>query len=137
MEVHYEDLLLDPPATLASLGRFLDHNLDYDRIKRTAIGSVSEPNTSFTNEYRDGAFSPVGRWRTSFSSDQLAAFETLIGPFLRELNYPLTADYPHVSNLKALNRMRSLYRMFWDLKLAMKVNTPLGRVSMRTAPSKL
>jgi len=137
LEVRYEDLLQDPRATLANLGRFIDHNLDYDRIQRTAIGSVSEPNTSFTNEYRDGAFSPVGRWRSSFSSDQLAAFETLIGPCLKELNYPLTPDLPRVSNLKALNRTRSLYRMFWDLKLAMKVNTPLGRVSMRTAPAKL
>jgi hypothetical protein len=136
-EVHYEDLLQDPRATLDSLARFIVHDLDYDRIQRTAIGSVSEPNTSFANEYRDGAFSPIGRWRSSFSPDQLAAFETLIGPFLKELSYPVTADLPHLSNVKSLNRMRSLYRMFWDLKLAMKVNTPLGRVSMRTAPGKL
>ena len=137
MEVHYENLLQDPRSTLANLGRFIDHDLDYDRIKRTAIGSVAEPNTSFANEYRDGTFSPVGRWRSSFSPHELAAFETLIGPFLKELNYPLTADIPHIRNLKVLNRMRSRYRIFWDLKLAIKVNTPLGRVSMRTAPSKL
>jgi LPS sulfotransferase NodH len=137
MEVHYENLLLDPRATLAKLGRFIDHDLDYDQIQRTAIGSVSKPNTSFTDEYREGSFDPVGRSRTSLSSVELAAFESLLGPFLKELNYQLTPDSPRVTNLSALKRMRSVYRLLWNLKLSMKVNTSFGRVYMRTAPSKL
>jgi hypothetical protein len=135
-EVHYEDLLADPRSTLARLGRFIDHNLDYDRIQQVAIGSVSEPNTSFTTEAQAGVFHPVGRWRDSFSSQELAAFECLVGAFLKELNYPL-AGYSHVDTVPALKRMRTLYRLFWNWKLSMKVNTPVGQILMRTAPSEL
>jgi LPS sulfotransferase NodH len=137
MEVHYEDLFPDPRATLARLGRFIDHNLDYDRIQQVAIGSVSEPNTAFTTEYQEGAFRPVGRWRNSFSSEELAAFESLVGPFLKELDYPLAAADNHVGYAPAPRRMRIPYRLYWDSKLSIKVNTPLGRIFMRTAPSEL
>jgi hypothetical protein len=137
MEVHYEDLFPDARATLARLSRFIDHDLDYDRIQQVAIGSVSEPNTSFTTEYQEGVFHPVGRWRNSFSCEELASFEGLVGPFLEELDYPLAAAHNHVGNASALKRMRILYRLFWNSKLSMKVNTPLGRIVMRTAPSEL
>jgi hypothetical protein len=137
MEVHYEDLFPDARATLARLGRFIDHDLDYDRIQQTAIGSLREPNTSFTSEYQEGVFRPVGRWRSSFSCEELAAFESLVGPFLKELNYPLTAGHRLVGNAAALKTMRILYRLFWNSKLSLKVYTPLGRLVMRTAPSEL
>jgi LPS sulfotransferase NodH len=137
MEVHYEDLSQNPRATLATLGRFIDHDLDYDRIQRVAIGSVSAPNTSFTAEYQEGVFKPVGRWRNSFSKQDLAAFERLVGPFLTELDYPLAAGANHVAAATALNAMRPLYRCFWNSKLFLKMHTPLGRFVMRTAPSEL
>jgi LPS sulfotransferase NodH len=134
-EVHYEDLLADPRSTLARIGGFIDHDLDYDRIQRVAIGSVSEPNTSFRSEVQ-ASFRPVGRWRDVFPSKELAAFECLVGAFLRELNYALAA-HNLAENVAALKRMRTLYRLFWNAKLAIKVNTPLGRILMRTAPSEL
>jgi LPS sulfotransferase NodH len=137
MEVHYEDLSRDPHATLARLGHFIDHDLDYDRIQRVAIGSVSEPNTSFTTEYQEGVFSPVGRWRNSISNDDLVAFEGLVGPFLTELGYPLAAGGNHVGDATGLKTMRTLYRSFWNSKLFVKERTPLGRFFMRTAPSEL
>ncbi|HKN73344.1 MAG TPA: sulfotransferase [Terriglobales bacterium] len=34
MEVHYEDLVQNPRATLARIGKFIEHDLDYDRIQR-------------------------------------------------------------------------------------------------------
>ncbi len=46
-EVRFEELVRRPRETLASLGSFIDHDLDYDRIQRVGIGSVSAPNTSF------------------------------------------------------------------------------------------
>ena len=137
MEVRYEDLFSDARTTLARLGRFIDHDLDYDRIQQTAIGSVSEPNTSFATEYQEGVFRPVGRWRNSFSCEELAAFESLVGPFLKELDYPLAAGRNHVGDAAALKRMRIIYRLFWNSKLSIKVYTPLGRFVMRTAPSEL
>jgi LPS sulfotransferase NodH len=137
MELHYEDLSRDPRATLARLGQFIDHELDYDRIQRVAIGSVSEPNTSFTTEYQEGVFRPVGRWRNSFSNEDLAAFEGLVGPFLKEMDYPLAAGSNLVGDAAELKTMRTLYRFFWNSKLFIKVRTPLGRFVMRTAPSEL
>jgi LPS sulfotransferase NodH len=136
IEVRYEDLMADPRSALARLGQFIDHDLDYDRIQQVAIGSVNEPNTSFTSEVQKGGFQPVGRWRSSFSSNDLAAFEGAIGPFLKESGYRLEAtEKPR--NAGALKRMRALYRAYWDSKLSIKVKTPLGRFFMTSAPSEL
>ena len=135
-EIHYEDLIANPRSTLMRLGQFINHDLDYDRIQQVAIGSVNEPNTSFTSEVQRGGFQPVGRWRNSFSSSDLAAFEGAIGPFLKELGYPLEAtEKPR--NPGALKKTRPLYRLYWDAKLLIKVNTPLGRFFMTSAPSEL
>ncbi len=46
-EVRFEELVGSPQETLARLGSFIDHDLDYDRIQKVGIGSVSAPNTSF------------------------------------------------------------------------------------------
>jgi LPS sulfotransferase NodH len=136
VEVRYEDLMADPRSTLARLGQFINHDLDYDRIQQVAIGSVNEPNTSFTSEVQKGGFQPVGRWRNSFSSGDLAAFEGAIGPFLKESGYTLEAT-EKPGNAGALKRMRALYRAYWDSKLSIKVKTPLGRFFMTSAPSEL
>jgi LPS sulfotransferase NodH len=136
-EIRYEDLLSDPRPALEKLGRFIDHNLDYDRIQRVAIGSVSEPNTSFKDEFEEGGFRPVGRWRNSFLEEDLVEFESLLGPFLEELHYPLTIPGERCRNLPALKRMRVLHRLYWDSKLAIKVNTSLGSIFMKSAPSEL
>src|SRR5205823_7674869 len=62
IEVRFEDLITEPRKTLGILGNFIEHELDYDRIQKVGIGSVSEPNTSFTGAPGDEKFSPVGRW---------------------------------------------------------------------------
>jgi LPS sulfotransferase NodH len=135
-EIRYEDLMAEPRSALARLGQFINHDLNYDRIQQVAIGSVNEPNTSFTSEVQKGGFQPVGRWRNSFSSGDLAAFEGAIGPFLKESGYLLEAtEKPR--NAGALKRMRALYRAYWDSKLSIKVKTPLGRFFMTSAPSEL
>jgi len=135
-EIRYEDLMAEPRSALARLGQFINHDLNYDRIQQVAIGSVNEPNTSFASEVQKGGFQPVGRWRNSFSSGDLAAFEAAIGPFLKESGYTLEAtEKPR--NAGALKRMRALYRAFWDLKLSIKVKTPFGRFFMTSAPSEL
>ena len=136
-EVRYEDLLADPRPVLQKLGRFIDHDLDYDRIQQVAIGSVSEPNTSFRGEFEEGGFRPVGRWRNSFPEEDLIKFESFLGPFLEELHYPLAVPGKRSRSLPALKRMRMRHRLYWDSKLAIKQNTPLGRIFMKTAPSEL
>src|SRR5579864_2536447 len=86
-EIHFEDLIQNPHTTLAKLGQFIDHDLDYDRILKVGIGSVSSPNTSFNSKSDKAEFNPVGRWRDHFPAGQLTAFESLVGGTLDSLGY--------------------------------------------------
>lgn len=127
IEVHFEELVTNPRETLARLGSFIQHELDYDRIKSTGIGSVSEPNTSF--KAKPGQeFSPVQRWKTSYTPEDLATMEVLIGDTLRDLGYELETKPSVVKNLSALKRMRAVYLRYFDTKLYLKAKTPLGRL---------
>jgi len=124
-EVRFEELISDPHTTLAKVGDFVGQELDYDRILKAGIGSVSEPNTSF-KDASDDAFNPLGRWRTGFTPDDLSTFETLVGGTLEELGYELgSAERLNRADLK---RMRAIYRTYFGSKLWLKAKTPLGRV---------
>ena len=125
LEIRFEDLVTEPRATLAKLGGFIDHDLDYDRIQQVGIGSVSEPNTSF--KANDGNFNPVGRWKQGFSPQSLEMFEGLVGETLKELEYPLATDAMRLDDAR-LKRMRSLYRQYFNCKLYLKAKTPLGKL---------
>jgi hypothetical protein len=123
-EVRFEELIANPHEALSRLGTFIDHELDYDRIQQVGIGSVSEPNSSFTGE-GDGQFNPVARWKNKMSAAQITGMEELIGDLLAELDYPLTQGKPGTT-LRAA-RMRATYLPMFEAKHWMKVNTPLGR----------
>lgn len=129
MEIHFEDLVSHPTETLANIGRFIDHELDYAKIREVGLGPVKSPNTSFPTEASDGEFSPIGRWKKSFSPERLEMFEGLVGPFLRELGYPVSTQT--TSPPPRLAVMRALYQSNFGLKLWLKSKTPLGRVLMR------
>jgi Sulfotransferase family len=120
-EIHFEGLLGQPQATLAKLGDFIQHDLDYGRILQTGIGSVREANTSFKGD----ATSPAGRWRKRMSPEKLALFEELVGPTLNQLGYPLASTRAPVSRLST-QRMRILYRGYLEAKFRFK-NSGLGR----------
>lgn len=124
-EVHFEELVRQPHATLARLGRFIDQDLDYDCIQKVGIGSVSEPNTSFES---GAGFNPVGRWREKFPHEELKKFEGLIGTTLEELGYPLATKESGLVDSAELKRMRRIYRAYFESKLWLKANTPLGRL---------
>jgi len=91
-EMHYEDLVQNPKDTLAALGRFIDHELDHDRILQTGIGSVSHPESSFKGATTPGDFKPVDRWRQKYLSEELGQFESLVGDCLEEFGYTLASD---------------------------------------------
>lgn len=132
MEVRFEDLMSRPSETLASIGHFIEHDLDYDKIRKVGMGSVGQPNTSFQTEVSVGQFSPVGRWKKNFSAEQLEMFEGLVGPFLKELGYPLETSSSTMPRSIGLTLRRLLYQSDFSLKLALKSKTPLGRILMRT-----
>jgi hypothetical protein len=131
MEIRFEDLITRPHETLASIGGFIEHDLDYERIRKVGLGSVGKPNTSFRTEVSDGQFSPVGRWKKNFSPQQLEMFEGLVGPFLRELGY-VTETSSESSRSSGLMAMRTLYQSNFSWKLRLKSKTPFGRLFMRT-----
>jgi LPS sulfotransferase NodH len=127
MEIHFEDLIQNPRPVLAQLGQFIDHDLDYDRIRKVGIGSVSDPNTSFQPESGGQDFNPVERWRKSLSANQLAACENLVGETLVSLGYKLgsTSMARHQLGDKA---MRAAYESLYDAKLWLKQRTVLGKL---------
>ena len=91
-ELNYENLVQNPSDTLAALGRFIDQDLDYERILRAGIGSVSQPDSSFKSLSSSGDFNPVGRWKQKCSPQELAKFESLVGDCLEEFGYALSTD---------------------------------------------
>lgn len=125
LEVHFEDLITNPPSVLSRIGEFIDHDLDYERIKKVGIGSVSEPNSSFADK-NGKAFSPVGRWREKFPPKDLSMFETLVGETMQKLGYQLATKDPSQLDRPDLRRTRAIYRTYFDLKLYLKAKTPAG-----------
>jgi hypothetical protein len=125
-EVRYEELVKAPRETLARLGQFLHHDLDYDRIQNSSIGSVKNPLTSFKEDLQQGEFTPVGRWKQKFSPAQLQLFEALVGKYLRELGYVLSNAEKRTSSF-TVSQMRMVYGAFYPFKQWAKVHTPLSR----------
>jgi hypothetical protein len=123
-EVRFEDLIASPQEVLNQVGRFIDHELDDARIRLVAYGSVAKPNTSFQAEPPEN-FNPVGRWRKSFSPQQLERFERMMGPTLQELGYPLATDGARKGMTPALKVTRLFYRSYFSGKLWFKKNSLL------------
>ena len=126
-EVRYEDLVNNPERTLADLGEFIGHDLDYKRIQGTSIGSVKKPLTSFKEDLQQGQFTPVGRWKSKFSPDQLQLFEGLVGDYLRDLGYPLSDSSNSSRSSLTVRWMHTVYRVYYPIKQWAKVHTPLSR----------
>ena len=133
VEVRYEELVTNPTATLASLGKFLDHDLDYERIRQASLGRLRETNSSFREEVTKEKIQPVGRWKERLSRENVIALEATVGDYLQELGYPLTTTEEE-RNMGLRGRwMRSVYPAFLDTKLWLKTETPVGRMSNLSA----
>jgi hypothetical protein len=124
-EVRFEDLVAEPQKVLTQLGTFIDQPLNYDVIRRAGIGSVSQPNSSFFPEGDIGQFNPVGRWREKLAGSELSNLEQVIGPILRDLDYPVASPLTS-SSLRAL-RLRTTYHNMFAGKLWLKQHSPLAR----------
>ena len=126
-EIFFEDLVRKPVETLTGLGEFIQHDLDWEKIQRVGVGSVSRPNSSFEGDSQSAEFEPVSRWKKKMSADRLAWLETLIGDYLEELGYERgTPEKLRAQSLPA-KRMRLTYPLLCEAKLWLKNHTPLGR----------
>jgi Sulfotransferase family len=133
IEVHYEDVVQKPRETLARLGAFIDHDLDYDRIQQNAQGTLRNPNSSFRGDGWEKESNPIERWKALLSAAEIAQVESLIGDLLRETGYKLAsteAQRRRTFSVRSLplSLMSFLYPMFFDLKLWLKAYTPLSRL---------
>jgi hypothetical protein len=129
IEIHYEDLLINPQPTLAKLGAFIDHDLDYDRIQRAGLGRLSETNSSFREEGAKESINPLGRWKERLSPAEVAAIEATVGNCLEENGYQ--PSLPASERRRGLRNslMRGIYPVFLGGKLWLKLNTPIGRLA--------
>jgi hypothetical protein len=134
-EVRFEDLVSKPREVLSQVGRFVQHDLDYDRIQSAGIGAVSMPNSSFADESQ-AEFNPLGRWKNKLSPAQVSTLESLVGDLLHELGYPLSSDFNQLKNTFQARRMRILYSRLFGLKLWLKNETVLGRFAS-TSPMEI
>ena len=127
LEVQYEGLVQNPAETLSRIGEFVDQPLDYERIQKIGIGSVTRPNTSFASDLKEQEFQPVARWKSGMSEDQRAVLDTLVGETLKELGYPAKNEPIASTDRRNLQRMRSLYQSYFSTKFLLKSKTALGR----------
>ncbi|MGA9526770.1 MAG: sulfotransferase [Terriglobales bacterium] len=119
LEVHFEDLIGNTQQTLTTVGNFLDHELDYDRIRHVGYGSISKPNTLFSSELK-GTFSPIGRWKKKFSAPELRRFEAMIGPTLLKHGYALGSKDPQPAMNLEMRATRRFYRILFESKWRVK-----------------
>jgi hypothetical protein len=133
IEIRYEDLITNPRETLGRLGRFIDHDLDYDRIQRAGLGRLSETNSSFREEGAKEKLNPLGRWRERLSHTDVAAIEATVGDCLEENGYELSL--PAVERRRSLRYswMRGMYPAFLSGKGWLKLHTPAGRLANMSA----
>lgn len=126
MELHYEDLVQRPREILREVGKFLQHDLDYERIQKASIGSVKTPLTSFGEDLKHGEFNPIGRWKEKFPPEQLRQFEDAIWEYMGERGYPRSTA-PGQQRM-FVQRNRFMYGQFYEWKQWAKVNTPISRM---------
>ena len=121
LEIRFEDLVTRQRETLDVVSRFIDHDLDPDRIRQRAIGTLVHSNSTF-----GPGSPPVGRWRERLTPHDLERVESLIGPLLTELGYEVSsARHPGVA-LDAM-LMRWLYPAFLEMKQRLRAPWLLGR----------
>jgi Sulfotransferase family len=127
MEIHYEDLITNTRETLSKVGGFIDHDLDYSRIQRVALGCLSETNSSFRGERREQQVSPLARWKKRLAPADVAAIESTVGECLQENGYDLSLPAPELHCSLRHKWMRAMYPAFLDGKQWLKLRTPAGR----------
>jgi len=128
MEVHYEDLVLNPRETLARIGQFIEHDLDYDLIQKVALGTVRNPNSSFGSNGKEIEGATIGRWKRMFTLAQVRDIEASIGSLLTDTGYALATSAEELHPSPAVRLMNFLYPLYFDAKLWLKSNTVLGRI---------
>jgi hypothetical protein len=129
LEVHYEELVQNPRKTLAQIGQFIEHDLEYDRIQQVALGSVHNPNSSFRGDGNEAEANTIGRWKRMFGPSQVRDIESSIGNLLVDTGYRLETPTQNSHSSLAVHLMNIVYPIYFNLKLWLKSDTPLARMA--------
>jgi len=129
MEVHYEDLVRNPRETLARIGQFIEHDLDYDRIQQVALGAVHHPNSSFRGDGKEEETNTIGRWKRMFTPAQVRDIESSLGNLLVATGYALATPAAQLHSSLAVRFMNFLNPLCFNSKLWLKSHTPLARIA--------
>lgn len=129
MEVAYEDVVERPQEALARIGKFIEHDFDYQRIQQNAQGAMRDPNSSFRGDGQEKESNPVGRWKSVLSQPEVAQVEALIGSLLQDTGYEQATPPDKRRAGFPARIMSAVYPVFWDLKLWVKTYTPLARTA--------
>jgi hypothetical protein len=124
MEVHYEDLVRNPVETVLRISKFIEHDLNYDRIQRVALGTVHKPNSSYHGDSGETAANSIGRWRRVFTPTQARDIESSIGDLLGDTGYALEAPRSDLYPSLAVRFMTVLYPLYFDFRIWLRSNTP-------------
>jgi hypothetical protein len=127
LEVHFEELTANPRETLSRIGAFLDHDLDYDRIRNAGLGRVSDTNSSFRDEGASETANPAGRWKERLAREDVAAIEAAVGACLEQSGYALSLPEGERRAGLRVAIKRAMYNHYLNAKSWLKLNTPAGR----------
>jgi hypothetical protein len=129
MEIHYEDVVRNPREALSRIGKFIEHDLDYDRIQQAALGTVHNPNSSFRGDGKETEGNTIGRWKRMFTAAEVRDVESCIGNLLVDTGYSLETPPADLHPSLAVRFMTFLYPRYFDFKLWLKSDTPLRRMA--------
>jgi hypothetical protein len=127
LEVHYEDVVQNPRETLARIGKFIEQDLDYEKIQHVALGSVHDPNSSFRGDGKEAEAQTIGRWKSNFSPEQVRDIEFIQGDLLETTGYALATPREKLRPPLAVRLMSFLYPLYFGFKFWLKSETPLAR----------
>jgi hypothetical protein len=127
--VHYEDVVQNPREALGRIGKFIDQQLDYDRIRQVSLGSLQSPNSSFRGDGQEAEAKTIGRWKTMFKPDEIRNIESVDAELLKATGYGLDTSAGDLHPSIAVRFMSFLYPLYFDFKLWLKSDTPLARLA--------
>jgi len=129
MEVHYEDVVQNPRETLATIGKFIGQDVDYDRIQEVALGSVHDPNSSFRGDGKEAEAKTIGRWKANFTAEQVRDIESIQQDLLQATGYELATKPERLRPSFPVRMMSFLYPLYFGFKLWLKSETPFARMA--------
>ena len=129
LEVHYEDVVQNPRETLARIGKFIEQELDYNKIQQVALGSVHDTNSSFRGDGKEAEAQTIGRWKSNFKPEEVRDIESLQRDLLQATGYALDTPPEKLRPSFAVRLMSFLYPLYFDFKFWLKSETPLARMA--------